>query len=57
MKARPVVYAIALLFLVLTGCALAQNGNTDGGQVVSGILQGIGQGLSGLCANNIVKLR
>ena len=30
-------------FLLLAGCA-----SGDGGQVLSGILQGIGQGLSGL---------
>lgn len=30
-------------FFLLSGCA-----NGDGGQVLSGILQGIGQGLSGL---------
>lgn len=43
MKARPVVYAAVLLILFLSGCA-----SGDGGQVLSGILQGIGQGLSGL---------
>ena len=38
------VLVIAIVFmLVLAGCA-----SEDGGQVVSGILQGIGQGLSGL---------
>ena len=57
MKVSPVVYVAALFVLARTGCALEQNGNNDGGQVVSGILQGIGQGLSGLCVNNIVKLR
>ena len=46
MKTSPVVYAAALLILILAGCALEQSG--DGGQVVSGILQGVGQGLSGL---------
>ena len=34
--------ALAMSFLV-AGCA-----SGDGGQVVSGILQGVGQGLSGL---------
>ena len=43
-NSRVVAMGIALaISLLLAGCA-----SGDGGQVVSGILQGIGQGLSGL---------
>ena len=41
---RVIAMTLAFLFAIfLAGCA-----SGDGGQVVSGILQGIGQGLSGL---------
>ena len=45
MKKRHVAQTIgfSLLALVLSGCA-----SGDGGQILSGVLQGIGQGLSGL---------
>ena len=45
MKMRPIVQTVVLLFLVLflSGCA-----SCDGGQALSGVLMGIGQGLSGL---------
>lgn len=45
MKKRLVVQTIifSLLSLHLAGCA-----SGDGGQVLSGVLMGIGQGLSGL---------
>ena len=37
-----------LLAILLAGCATGQGGNDAAGQVVSGVLMGIGQGLSGL---------
>ena len=40
---RLIAMAFWGLLLLLAGCA-----SGDGGQVVSGILQGVGQGLSGL---------
>lgn len=39
---------ILAISLLLAGCATGQGGNDTAGQVFSGILQGIGQGLSGL---------
>ena len=42
------VVALAALFLLLPGCATGQGGSSEAGQLLSGVLMGIGQGLSGL---------
>lgn len=43
MRPKVQIIVLSLLFLLLAGCT-----SDDGGQVLSGVLQGIGQGLSGL---------
>ena len=50
MKTNPVIQTIAfvLLSLLLAGCATGQGGNDEAAQALSGVLQVIGQGLSGL---------
>ncbi len=42
-KSLEIATVSLMLVLLLAGCA-----SEDGGQIVSGILQGVGQGLSGL---------
>ena len=47
-RGKPTLFA--KLILVIVGCSLFCAGcaSADGGEVLSGVLQGVGQGLSGL---------
>ena len=47
--ASPSVFiCILAISLLLSGCASGHGGSSEAGQVLSGVLMGIGQGLSGL---------
>ena len=42
------IVIILVLSLLLAGCATGHGGNSEAAQALSGVLQGIGQGLSGM---------